>query len=396
MSMTRDLELDVASLAAGGDGVGRDANGRVTFVPRTAPGDHVRARIVKETRSFARAKLVSVTSPSAFRVEPACPHFTAGCGGCAWQHVARAAQLAAKHTILTSALRNVEGLVIEPLVDPGPPLGWRRRARFHVEQGRLGLFEEGSTRLISIDHCPQLEPGLDAALAVLASAQPPDGELHVVRGWKGEIVVGVADRWPEAQALVGRCEIAGVSAGDDTYGNCVIELEPGLRVGPFDFAQASATGNAALVAIVRSALGKGPGRLLELFAGGGNLTRGFIDDGWDVLATDASSPSAPLVGARFEAGDVERVLARVQGPFDAVVLDPPRFGLSAPAAASLAELAAAAIVYVSCDAATLARDVARLADAGYRAERAWPLDMMPQTAHVEIVVRLTRVTAPVV
>ena len=80
--MTMILELDIDSLAAGGDGVGRDASGRVTFVPRTAPGDRVRARIIKQTKTFARAELVEVLTPSPSRVEPPCPHFTEGCGGC--------------------------------------------------------------------------------------------------------------------------------------------------------------------------------------------------------------------------------------------------------------------------------------------------------------------------
>src|SRR5689334_24271210 len=97
--------VDITALAAGGDGLGRDAGGRVTFVPRTAPGDRVRARIVHATRSFARAELEEVLAASPARVAPPCPHFVAGCGGCAWQHVARPAQLAAKQAIIAGALR---------------------------------------------------------------------------------------------------------------------------------------------------------------------------------------------------------------------------------------------------------------------------------------------------
>ena len=128
--------LDITALAAGGDGVGRDAEGRVTFVPRVAPGDRVQVRVVHATASFARAELVEIVAPGAARVTPACPRVADGCGGCQWQHVARAAQLAAKQAIVAGALRKLAGLRIHPIADPAPALGWRRRARFHVERGR--------------------------------------------------------------------------------------------------------------------------------------------------------------------------------------------------------------------------------------------------------------------
>jgi 23S rRNA (uracil1939-C5)-methyltransferase len=390
-----DLELVITSLAAGGDGLGRDAHGRVTFVPRTAPGDRVRARVTHATKSFARATLLAVLEPSPARIAPACEHFTAGCGGCAWQHVARDAQLAAKHAILANALRHVDALALEPIADPCPALGWRRRARFHVEHGVVGLYAEGSKRLVEIERCPQLEAELDAVRIEIASARPPDGEVCFVRGWRGEIVVGATAVWRDAARLVGRANIVGVRAGDETHGRCEIELEPEVWVGPFDFAQASAAGNAALVRCARMALGPGPGRLLELYAGSGNLTRGFLEAGWDVLATDVVAPAKACVGARFEVGACEQVLARVRGPFDAVVLDPPRTGASALVLDAIAALLPATIVYVSCDAATLARDLARLALRSYRSERAWPIDLMPQTAHLECVVRLTRVARQV-
>ena len=167
-------ELDITALAAGGDGLGRDTGGRVTFVPRTAPGDRVRVRLVKQTASFARAELTDVLAPSPVRVEPPCEYFRAGCGGCQWQHVARAAQLDAKQAIVTNALRNLAGLVVETIADPASALGWRRRARFHVAGGKLGLYAASSRDVIPLAHCPQLEPALDAALRAIAPLTPPD------------------------------------------------------------------------------------------------------------------------------------------------------------------------------------------------------------------------------
>jgi 23S rRNA (uracil1939-C5)-methyltransferase len=503
-----ELEVDVTSLAAGGDGVARDESGRVTFVPRTAPGDRARIRLTKQTKSFARGELLSVVRPSTLRTAPPCEYFIAGCGGCQWQHVERAAQLEAKHAIVTNALRKLPGLVIEAVLDPAPPYGWRRRARFHVLAGKVGLYAYASHDLIPIAHCPQLEPELDAALAAVAAASPPDGELALLRGHRGDIVVGTEHAWPGGATLVGRAGIVGVVADpqqsasrrardldrdDDarprpaevSFGRTVIEVEPGLVGGPWDFAQASAAGNAALIGIVRHAVGHSaaghsaaghsaaghsaaghsepghsepgqsePGRspaghsepgqsepghspagrsepgqsepgqsepghspaggsalgrrarLLELHAGAGNFTRTFVADGWDVLASDVVEPAQRVAGARFVVGSAEEVVARRLGhasrkdaaaraggrptpAVDAVVLDPPRTG-ALEAMAGIAELAPPVIVYVSCDPATLARDAEKLVAAGYRAERAWPVDLMPQTSHIEVVLRLVR------
>lgn len=423
--------LAIESLAAGGDGVARDS-GRVTFVPRTAPGDRVRARLVQVTTSFARAQLVSVEEPSPERTDPPCPHFLRGCGGCTWQHVSRAAQLAAKQAIVTSALRKRTSLTVHPIEDPAPSFGWRRRARFHVSQGQFGLYVEASHTVLPIDRCPQLEPALDAALSRAREASPPDGELAMLLGHRGDIVVGVSRPWAAAASLVGTAGIvgvvaprdrraAGVSASDDARGSVVhgigvIEIEPGLWGGPHDFAQASAAGNAALIACTRAAVGR-PGaesRLVELYAGAGNLTRSLVEDGWHVIATDGAAPARALetsaatsanVAAPSDApassdakrssgsliehrvGNVGDVLATLDGPIDALVLDPPRTG-AADAIDGIVRLAPRVIVYVSCDPATLARDLDKLVAGGYRATDAWPIDLMPQTAHVETVVRL--------
>jgi 23S rRNA (uracil1939-C5)-methyltransferase len=406
---TTALELEVTSLAAGGDGVGRDSNGRVTFVPRAAPGDLVRVNLVKQTKSFARGEVAEVVRASTIRVAPPCEYFVAGCGGCQWQHVERAGQLAAKHAIVTAALRKLTGLVVEDVLDPAPPYGWRRRARFHVHGGKVGLYHYGTQKLIPLARCPQLEPELDAALKVIVPLTPPDGELAMVRGHRGEIVVAAEHAWRGAAKLVGRAGIVGVIAGNDKYGETVIEIEPGLSGGPWDFAQASAAGNAALVATVRNALGKPAAAvdasarsasavdatarhvaaLLELHAGSGNFTRAFVADGWNVTATDAVAPVKSVEGARFELGASEAVLTRAAGPFDAIVLDPPRTG-ALEAMAGIAKHAPKVVVYVSCDPATLARDAQKLVEAGYRAERACPIDLMPQTSHVEVVLRLVR------
>ena len=383
--MNRELTLDatVDSLAAGGEGVARDDGGRVTFIPGTAPGDHVKVRVLKTTSTYARAEVVELVKGGASRVEPVCPHAmrvvapqpAPVCGGCQWQHVSRSEQLAAKQAIVTGALRKLEGLRVHPIEDPGPPLGWRRRARFHVQRGVVGLYAPGKQDVVPIRSCPQLEPALEAAYRVVVAAHPPDGELALLVNYKGEVAVATEDPWPLGGEIVGR-------AGIRVIGRAAIEVEPGLCSGAWDFAQASASGNRALVARAAATLGKGPGRMLELHAGGGNLTRAYRANGWVVLASDVSD-HAELVA------DAAAALARYPGPFDAIALDPPRAG-APEAIVGLLRHSPPVIVYVSCDVATLARDAGHLVAGGYRATDAYPLDLMPQTAHVEVVLRLAR------
>ena len=386
------VELTITGLATGGDGLGRDASGRVTFVPRTAPGDQIRARVVHTTSSFARGALIELRAAGPDRVEPVCPHFARGCGGCAWQHVAPQAQRAAKHELVAGALRRLiaAGLVLHPVQEPAPALGWRRRARFHVDRGKAGLYELASQRVLPIDHCPQLEPALDAAYAEVAAATPPDGELALALAHDGRVAVATERSWRGAARLLGRAGIVGVLAGDEAHGEVVLELEPGLWGGPRDFAQASRDGNAALIAQTRAALGVGPGRLLELYAGAGNFTRSFAADGWQVAPSDVVAPVRPPAG--FEIGSAHDILARrAADGWDAIALDPPRTG-AAEAIDGMISAAPRTIVYVSCDVATLARDAARLTLGGqYRAVDAWPIDLMPQTAHIEVVMRFARV-----
>ncbi|HET9990885.1 MAG TPA: TRAM domain-containing protein [Kofleriaceae bacterium] len=382
--------VEITALAAGGDGIGRDDTGRVTFVPLTAPGDRVQIRIVKQTKSFARGEVEEIKTASPDRVAPPCPAFVAGCGGCQWQHVAMPAQLAAKHAIVTNALRKVIAKV-DPIVAPAPPYGWRRRARFHVEGGAIGLYKTASHQVVALAACPQLEPALDRVLGLLAAMAKhtpiPDGELALLAGHRGDVALAFERPWRAAATLVGKETIAGVIADDRSYGTPVLEVEPGLFGSPLDFAQASAAGNAALIAVAKELLGPGPGDVLELYAGGGNLTRAFAADGWQVTPSDAFEPARPP--PRFITGSAERVLASYQGKPAAIVLDPPRAG-AAEAIDGIVRIAPSTIVYVSCDPATLARDAERLIAAGYRAERAVPVDLMPQTSHVEVALLLRR------
>ncbi|GAB4544435.1 MAG: 23S rRNA (uracil(1939)-C(5))-methyltransferase RlmD [Haliangiales bacterium] len=420
--------MTIDSLAAGGDGVGRDQGGRVVFVPHSAPGDTVTVRLTEARKDFARAEVVEVLAPASARVEPLCGHFRAGeCGGCQWLHVERGAQEEAKTDIVARGLRRAvaAGMVLRPLRTEVSSYHWRRRARLHWYRPRksaralLGFLAPRSHRVSDITGCVQLVPALAQALDVLRAELAPalgrSGQIELLAGHQGDVQVAI--RGPagadEAAALVGQGPIVGVSLdprGDGpgpgrprgrsqrtSWGQPHIELEPGFLGRADWFAQASRAGNLALLALVDEATApRANARVLELYAGSGNFTRRLAADTADYVAVDRRRPPwkpSGLANVRFMAGDVPEVVAGLADSgarFDVVVLDPPRAGARA-ALAPLAALKPARIVYVSCDPATLGRDIDALAELGYRAQWAQPFDLMPQTAHVEVMVKLERV-----
>jgi tRNA/tmRNA/rRNA uracil-C5-methylase (TrmA/RlmC/RlmD family) len=412
------VELRIDALAGSGAGVGRSAEGRVVFVPFTAPGDLVRARIAELHPRYARAELDEVLEPSPSRVAPPCEVFGA-CGGCSWQHVDYAAQCEAKRRIAEDALRRVGKLSLpRPIaLHPSPePYAYRARARVAVEAGRVGYRRRNSRELCAVSTCPILCAPADAQLRALAAAPPArDGEWEIAAGVGSARAHAVGAAGPELELAVG---------GDR------------LRVSPGVFFQGNPALHGALVDSVARAAGRGA-LALELYAGCGFLTLALARAFERVIAVEADAAAAGDLRhnlARAGLANVEVVPARVEsalggrqggrrsrpqvsrsepeasedqigsesqasegGPLhglairpDAVVLDPPRTGLPRGAADRLCALAPARIVYLSCDPATLARDLAALAAGGFALEGVEAFDLFPQTPHVEVLASLSR------
>jgi 23S rRNA (uracil1939-C5)-methyltransferase len=421
-SATRRLTID--TLAFGGDAVGRDDDGRVTFVPGGAPGDAVVVELVEEHKGYARSRLLRVVSPGAARVTPPCPLVVAepSCGGCQWQHVHPDAQRAAKAAIVERALRRT-GAEIRPILSPSPATGWRRRARLRYRRGVLGIVARRSHVVVDVDRCLQLEPRLEAALAALRAVLLPrlgggSGELELLVGGQGAVHVvihgppaaaaetaEIAETRAAAATLVGRAGIAGIDVAGVDVGAPRIDLADDDGV-PFwsradVFAQASAPGNLALRALVREAAGElGGTSVLELHAGSGNFTRDLAAGAAQVVAVEQAGPATALLGpnlaARSLAAQVTIVTAPVAealagaGRPGLIVVDPPRTGLGPGEARAIAGLSPRRVVYVSCDPETLARDLDVFMAAGYEVAWAQPVDLMPHTFHVETAVSLKR------
>jgi 23S rRNA (uracil1939-C5)-methyltransferase len=372
----------IDALAAGGDGVGRAPDGRVVFVPLAAPGDRVSVRICQERARFVRGRIEKLLEPGDTRGDPRCPVF-GRCGGCTWQHVRYEAQLEAKSKILGDALIRIGGCA---RVDPVPVVAspsryaYRDRTRVRVEAGRVGYRCRGSHALCPVSSCPVLVPQLHALLQGLG-AQPPrlDGEWELAFG------SGRARAVPLPSPQGGERLV--VEVGGERIG-----FSPGV------FAQSNAWLLETLIERVTDSAGSGT-LALELFAGAGFLSLPLARRFRRVVAVEASAAAARDLRANLREADLgsvevhEQRVERSAALFrhltpDVVVLDPPRTGLPPGSVAALADLAVPRIVYLSCDPATLARDLAGFRERGYRLRRVEGFDLFPQTPHVEVLALL--------
>jgi len=394
------IELDLTGVAHGGEAVGR-LDGKACFVDGAMPGERVRGEIVRDGGTWARVELREVLTASPYRVEPPCPLFGA-CGGCQWQFADYPTQLEWKRSILAGQLAHL-GRVDQPpvrdTVAPGAPFGYRNRVDFQVASGRPAFSRRRSHRLQPIDECLLLHP----ALADLVSRLGDLGEASALAlrvATATGALLAVVDGPVPAQASEWGAGVVQRHKGGLTPlvgSGCLVETVAGvaLRVTGDAFFQNHTAGAEALVGLVDEALAPRPGEtLLDAYAGGGlfGLTVGrgtaaVVAVESDPVAADDlrhNAASAPMP-VRVVEGAVETALPHLETSWDLAVADPPRNGLGQSGVQAVAAGRPRAIAYVSCDPASLARDTRMLVDAGYRLDWVAPVDLFPQTFHVEAV-----------
>jgi 23S rRNA (uracil1939-C5)-methyltransferase len=407
------FSVAVERASVGGEVVARAPDGRVLFLGGAAPGDRVRVAVTEVERRFLRGRLLEIEQPGPDHVASFCP-VADQCGGCPWSRIAPAAQHQALDAHVHRTLRQAAGEDYDalPMRAPEPGLHWRSTARVHVDGRRFGYFAPGTRTLVEPPGCAALAPELEtlwrhAATHAESVGIAGIGTMRLTSGpgaASGSITLETEtgtrkwDAW--AAAMVnGPCH--GVRLrwpNGDTRDFGTVED----RLGPNDvphptgsFVQAHQPGMAALVAEAVEWMGGHPGDpVLELYAGSGNFSFALAAAGLAVTAVEADRDAAYRLRAeanrraqRIEviAGDAARL---PRGRWSAVLMDPPRAG-ARPVLAGLAALRPARLVYVSCDPATLGRDVAELVRAGARVARARAWALFPHTGHVETVALLT-------
>jgi 23S rRNA (uracil1939-C5)-methyltransferase len=407
------VSLYVQGLVHGGEALARH-EGRVVFLRGAAPGDRVEAELTGEGR-FERTRPLRILERGSAHVDAPCP-IVDRCGGCPLQHVAYGVQLAAKQELVADALERIGGFPrasyeLSPTVPSPKPFRYRRRARLHrAPGGRWGFAQPGATVVEPVDECLLFEPLLQELATVARTARDLSAIVDVgLLAGEGKGAIDLRPEGAVSPALRKRAEkllehrivrgvtIAGTALGDPVIADAPLPNGARVRARPDTFAQANRSLVPQLQREVTQAVGDAP-RLLELYCGSGTLTLPLLGERRQVAASESSTLSLSLLRrsadeadlpVRLIAGDAAEVVRSFDQPIDAVLLDPPRTG-AAEAVRALASLRPARVVYVSCDAPTLARDGKVLTQAGYRLERAAPLDLFPQTAHLEIVATFTR------
>jgi 23S rRNA (uracil1939-C5)-methyltransferase len=395
------LRLTVEKLVYGGDGLGR-VDGRVVMAPFVLPGEEVRVEAVEERRGMVRGRLEEVLAPAPERVAAPCPYF-ARCGGCHYQHAPYEFQAAAKKSILADQLRRIGKFAPPEEIDviAGEPWNYRNRAQFHVYGTKIGYLEANSHRLCDVASCPISSPRINETLAALRGMLYDRRWPRFIRS----LMVFTNERQVQMKVLETGQPVS--RRFFDWCGETISGWEPGnidypaagfsYRVSRHSFFQV----NRFLVdRLVATALeGAEGGRALDLYAGVGlfalPLAGRFrsvtaVDSGFAAVRDLEFSAERAGVAVKTVHDAAEPYLEAVAEAPDFVLADPPRAGLGKRVTRRLAELAPPRITIVSCDPATLARDLAELLASGYRIERLTMVDQFPQTYHLETVARLAR------
>jgi 23S rRNA (uracil1939-C5)-methyltransferase len=410
----QEIELVAEKAASGGRMIARH-DGEVVLLSGAIPGERVRARVTRAEKRLAFAETTAVLEPSADRREAA----DASCGGCLYAFIRYERQLLLKADIVRDAFTRIGKIPLEQDVDvaASPETGYRVRARFHVRDGQPGFYREGTHVLCDPRQTGQLTDAsieaVEATLAAMKAQGHAVAALELSENLAADqraVHLDLRDANPSSDAL-GRAVVAGgltgctaraldttfYSAGDPIVADPLTALTGGrapegfLQRHPESFFQANRFLLARLVTAVLDAAP--PGKVLDLYAGVGLFAVAFAAtgrgriiavEGDPVSGRDLQRNAAPYYEQlRVSRNSVEAYLAGRSGSVDTIVVDPPRTGMSKEAAEAIARFGAGRIVYVSCDAPTMARDARRLLDAGYRLESLRAFDLFPNTPHVE-------------
>ena len=377
-------ELVPSAMVAGGSALARDADGQVVFVNGALPGERVRVEIETQRRGYRTARLLDVLEPSPDRVVPPCPELARGCGACQWQHIDVDAQRTLKRDIVLDALARIAKVqlpdgVLQPTVEL-PPWSYRTTVRAGVTKGRAGFRRARSHDSLAVDSCLVVHPLL---VPLMTEARYPGAN---------EVLLRCGSRTGERLAAPNPRR-RNIVLPDDVRRDFVHEFAAGRRwrISAASFFQSRADGVDELAALVAAAAGElgDPATALDLFSGVGLFAGVLTERGWTVTAVESAKSAVDDARRNLRELGTAIVQADVMTwtppEADLVVADPSRKGLGREGVAVVDATGARRVVLVSCDAASLGRDVALLREAGYELTRLTPVDLFPHTFHVEVV-----------
>ena len=405
--MIETFEIEMEKLVYGGDCLGRLPDGRAVFVPFVLPGEIVKIEIIEDKKRFARGVPVEIIQASPERITPRCIHF-GECGGCQYQNLDYSDQLRAKEAIIRDQFERigkVDDPPIRPIVPSPSPWNYRNYVQFHIGQaGELGYIHADGEHLLPIYECHLPQEGINDLWPQIDLGETPDiyrlgiredsyenlmlileGEDETAPEFSLDIPVSAVYTPPEARLTV--------LAGDDHLIYTI--LDRNFQVSARSFFQVNTLMAEKMVNILMENVNFYKGsRAIELYAGVG-LFSAFIAEKVGHLTTIESSGAAchdftvnleEFDNVVLYEAEVEEVVPTIDFAPDILIADPPRSGLAPAVHDAISKLQPEKIAYISCDPATLARDVKKIVRKGYRLISITPFDLFPQTAHVESIV----------
>lgn len=411
--MTDEIIVSIEKLIFGGDGLAHLPDGRAVFIPFVLPGETVHIRLVEDKPRFARGMPVEITKASPWRISPKCPHFTT-CGGCHYQHISYERQVEYKMEILRDQLTRIGKFQDPPLKKIIPsPTAWnyRNNIQFHPSvDGELCFLNFQGKELVPIHEChlpleginevwPQVHLEAGSGISRLSFRQDSQEEIMALLEGEDETAPEFEMDLPISATYLNHVGETTNLAGEDAL---LFQIhDQNLRVSPESFFQVNTAQAEAMVFHIKDLVSNHASKLkiLELFSGVGLLSMFLAEHSTKLVAIESSSSACFDFAINLDwfdnvdlyEGTVEDVLPGLEFSPDLVLLDPPRSGLEKEARLALIALGCPEIIYISCDPATLARDLKYFVEAGYKVETIQPLDMFPQTYHVECVVLMSRV-----
>ncbi|MBK9293617.1 MAG: class I SAM-dependent RNA methyltransferase [Oligoflexia bacterium] len=365
------VELSIDSLAHGGAGVGR-LNDFVFFIPFTAPGDKVKAEIIEIKKNYAQAELKNILTPSSARAEAPCNVF-GKCGGCQWQHVDYKIQLEQKQKTVEHALARIAKeaqFELKKIIPSPQEFNYRNRAQIRTQGPRLGFYSRNSHELVEFKNCHLLEPALNEELGKIRNEikSYPDCKTSKIEMF-----------------LTQQNQIA--RSNNKSHGQ------------EFGFSQVNTKQNENLQNLVVEVFdtpSEQNNNILDLFCGNGNFSFPLSKSGWDIYGVDLNKNAITQARSKatektfFSCNDCLKEIKKLAlkgRTFKNILLDPPRIGCQEALLKNLMSLKPEKIVYISCNPTTFGRDWARIKAANPKFKLKWvqPLDMFPQTFHVELI-----------